>query len=259
MLLAIDIGNTHTVVGLFENGALRNHWRISSSIARTEDEIAAILNYLFIAEGVTVDQLRGAGISSVVPELTFVYELMCQRYFKLKPLIINAEVRLDMAVKYADPSLVGADRLCNAVAGKELYGTPLIVLDFGTATTFDCIDASGDYIGGVIAPGINTSIEALHVHAAKLPKVSLTFPDSIIGQTTADSIKSGVMFGTVYMLDGMVQALRSELGKQTTVVATGGLSKRVAVESTKIDHIDLYLSLKGIASIFFKNMGNAHL
>ncbi len=253
MLLAIDIGNTHTVVGLFENGSLRNHWRISSSIARTEDEIAAILNYLFLAEGITVTQLRGVGISSVVPELTFVYELMCQRYFKLKPLVINSTVNLTMNVKYADPSLVGADRLCNAVAGKELYGVPLIVLDFGTATTFDCIDAYGDYIGGVIAPGINTSIEALHAHAAKLPKVSLTFPEKIIGQTTADSIKSGVMFGTVYMMDGMVEALRSELGEKTTVVATGGLSNRVAVKSTKIDHIDLHLSLKGIASIYLKN------
>jgi len=253
MLLAIDIGNTHTVVGLFDGDRLRNHWRISSSIARTEDEIAAILNYLFFAERVSASQFTGACISSVVPELTFVYELMCQRHFKLKPLVINSEIILNMQVKYADPSLVGADRLCNAVAGKKLYGQPLIILDFGTATTFDCVDENGDYLGGVIAPGIHTSIDALHLHAARLPKVSLDFPEQIIGRTTDESIKSGVMFGTIFMMDGMIEALQRELGRQTKVVATGGLSKRIAERSDKIDYVDLHLSLKGISLIYSKN------
>lgn len=253
MLLTIDIGNTHTVVGLFEKGNLRNHWRISSSLTHTEDEIAAFLNYLFLNEGVAVSNLNGAAISSVVPDLTFVYEIMCNRYFKINPLLINSDVKLDMLVKYADPGQVGADRLCNAVAGKELYGQPLIVLDFGTATTFDCVDANGDYLGGIISPGLNTTIEALHKQAAKLPKVSMDFPGELIGRTTSDSIKSGIFYGTVFMVEGMIERLRKELGSDTKVVATGGFAKRIADKTDKIEHVDVYLSLKGIASIYSKN------
>lgn len=253
MLLAIDIGNTHTVVGLFAGKELKNHWRISSTLARTEDEIAAVLNYLFLNEGVSISELNGAAISSVVPDLTFVYELMCTRYLALEPLIIDTDVNLDMQVKYDDPTLVGADRLCNAVAGKELYGLPLIVLDFGTATTFDCIDQNGDYLGGVISPGVSTSIEALHKHTARLPKVAMDFPEQIIGRTTADSIKSGVLYGTVFMVSGMIKRLKKELGSDTKVVATGGLASRIADQMDQIQHIDFNLSLKGIASIFLKN------
>ena len=253
MLLAIDIGNTHTVVGLFENRQLRNHWRITSSLARTEDEIAAVLNYLFINEGVQVSDLNGAAISSVVPDLTFVYEIMCNRYLALEPLLINADVVLGMQVKYADPSLVGADRLCNAVAGKELYGQPLIVLDFGTATTFDCIDQNGDYLGGVISPGVHSSIDALHKNAARLPKVATEFPDNLIGRTTSDSIKSGILYGTVFMVEGMIEHLKKELGPETQIVATGGLAKRISGKTDKVPNVDLHLSLKGIASIFYKN------
>ena len=253
MLLAIDIGNTHTVVGLFVGRDLKNHWRISSALARTEDEIAAVLSYLFLNEGVSISELNGAAISSVVPDLTFVYELMCTRYLALDPLIIDSDVKLDMQVKYSDPTLVGADRLCNAVAGKELFGTPLIVLDFGTATTFDCIDKNGDYLGGVIAPGVSTSIEALNKNTAQLPKVAMDFPDQIIGRTTSESIKSGVLYGTVFMVVGMIERLKKELGPNTQVVATGGLAGRIAEQTDQIPHIDFDLSLKGIASIFLKN------
>ncbi len=253
MLLAIDIGNTHTVVGLFVGKNLKNHWRISSTLARTEDEIAAVLNYLFLNEGVSISELNGAAISSVVPDLTFVYELMCTRYLSLEPLIIGPDVNLDMKVKYSDPTLVGADRLCNAVAGKELFGVPLVVLDFGTATTFDCIDKNGDYLGGIIAPGVSTSIEALHKHTARLPKVAMEFPDQIIGRTTSESIKSGVLYGTVFMVAGMIERLKKELGSDTQVVATGGLASRIAEQTDQIPNIDFDLSLKGIASIFLKN------
>ncbi len=253
MLLAIDIGNTHTVAGLFEKGILRSHWRISSTQARTEDEIASLLNYFFLNEDVKISDLKGVAISSVVPDLTFVYKLMCSRYFNLKPLIINAESKLDMQVKYADPSLVGADRLCNAVAGKELYGTPLVVIDFGTATTFDCIDKNGDYLGGIISPGINTSIDALHKHAARLPKVDMDFPKELIGRTTADSIKSGIFFGTVFMVEGMIEKLKTELGQDTKIAATGGLASKIAGKTAKIEFVDFDLSLKGIASIYSKN------
>ncbi len=254
MLLAIDIGNTHTVAGLFENGALKSHWRISSTLARTEDEIAALLSYFFLNENTDVSDLRGVAISSVVPDLTFVYELMCSRYFKIKPLIIGAESKLDMQIKYADPSLVGADRLCNAVAGKEQYGTPLVVIDFGTATTFDCIDQNGDYLGGIISPGVNTSIDALHKHAARLPKVSMDFPMELIGRTTSDSIKSGIFFGTVFMVDGMIEKLKTVLGDNTKIAATGGLALKIAGRTERIEYVDLDLSLKGIASIYSKNV-----
>jgi len=253
MLLAIDIGNTHTVAGLFENGTLRSHWRISSALARTEDEIAVLLSYFFLNENTDVSDLKGAAISSVVPDLTFAYELMCSRYFNIKPLIISAESKLDMKVKYADPSLVGADRLCNAVAGKELYGSPLVVIDFGTATTFDCIDKNGDYLGGIISPGVNTSIDALHKHAARLPKVAMDFPAELIGRTTSDSIKSGIFFGTVFMVEGMIKKLKAELGDDTKIAATGGLATKIADQTKMIEYVDLDLSLKGIASIYSKN------
>ncbi len=254
MLLTIDIGNTHTVVGIFRGEQLINNWRISSSLARTEDEIAAIINYFFLNDKIIYSDFKGACISSVVPDLTFIYELVCQRYFKLKPLVINSNVELGMKVKYADPSMVGADRLCNAVAGVKNFGTPLIVLDFGTATTFDCIDQNGDYLGGVIAAGINTTIEALHLHAAKLPRVSLDFPDQLIGQTTDDSIKSGILNGTVFMVDGMLENLKKELGNGTGVIATGGLAKRIAEKTAKIENIDPFLCLKGMALIYEKNI-----
>lgn len=253
MLLTIDIGNTHTVVGIFNGELLVNHWRISSSLVRTEDEIAAILNYLFSSEKINYSDLNGACISSVVPDLTFIYELMCQRYFKVTPLVIDSNVELGMRVKYADPTMVGADRLCNAVAGVKYFGAPLIVVDFGTATTFDCIDKNGDYLGGVIAAGINTTIEALHLHAAKLPRVSLDFPDQLIGRTTDDSIKSGILNGTVFMVEGMLDNLNKELGKNTGVVATGGLARRIAERTAKIENIEPFLSLKGMALIYEKN------
>lgn len=253
MLLAIDIGNTHTVVGLFQQKTLLNHWRISSELARTEDELAAVLNYLFLEQQIQPEMLQGAAISSVVPDLTFVYEAMCVRYYKLQPLIISSELELGMRIRYSDPGQVGADRLCNAVAGKEEFGAPLVVLDFGTATTFDCVDAAGDYLGGIIAPGIKSTIEALHLRTARLPRVSMDFPGELIGRTTADSIKSGILYGTVYMVEGMLRDLKRELGPQTKVVATGGLARRIADKMDLIPQVDSHLSLKGIQAIYLKN------
>ncbi len=259
MLLAIDIGNTHTVVGIFKNGELQNHWRVTSDLARTEDEIGAVLHYLFFKDGYDISKLDGACISSVVPDLTPVYSMMCRRYMDCKPMIIGSSLHLDMRIKYKDPSLVGADRLCNAVAGKEKYGKPLIIIDFGTATTFDCLDSNGDYLGGVIAPGLNTSIETLHRRAAKLPRVEIQFPAHIIGRTTEESIQSGILVGTVCMLEGMVSRLKENLGQQTKVIATGGLAGKIAKHTEVIDAIDLYLSLQGIASIYYKNKESTNL
>ncbi len=253
MLLAIDVGNTHTVVGLFKDRELIDHWRITSDLARTEDEIGVVLHYLFHNGGYHPQQLDGACISSVVPDLTPIYRMMCKRYLHVDALVVNASLRLDMAIKYREPNMVGADRICNAVAGKKKYGAPLIILDFGTATTFDCVDANGDYLGGVIAPGLYTSIETLHRKTAKLPRVELQFPEHIIGQTTYESINSGIMYGSVFMLEGMIDRLTRELGTETQVVATGGLAKKIAKHTDVIGNVDPFLSLEGIALIYEMN------
>lgn len=253
MLMTIDIGNTHTVIGIFKGSQLQNHWRITSDLARTEDEIAVVLNFLLQEQGILKSRLRGAAISSVVPELTPIYRLMCKRYLEIDPLIIGAWNELGMSIKYKDPKAVGADRLCNAVAGKEKYGVPLIIIDFGTATTFDCLDSRGDYLGGIIAPGIATSIDALHRRAAKLPKVDVNYPARLIGRTTDESIQSGIVIGTIVMIDGLVVKIKNELGSETAVVATGGLAKKIAKQTAVIKHVDPYLSLEGIASIYEMN------
>lgn len=254
MLLAIDIGNTHTVIGLFKDKELLYQWRLSSGFAQTEDEVGPPLLFLFEKNGIMTDQISGVCISSVMPDLTPVFMLFSKKYFKIQPLIIHSQIRLGLNVMYHEPASVGADRLCNAVAGIEKYGKPLIIIDFGTATTFDCVDANGDYIGGLIAPGIDTSIKSLHLKAAKLPLVELTFPKQLIGRTTEESIQSGVLFGTIYMMEGLIASLKKELGDNTKVVVTGGLSKKIAKHTQLIDFVDTYLSLDGIASIYYMNL-----
>jgi type III pantothenate kinase len=254
MLLAIDIGNTHTVIGLFEEEKLLYHWRISSNLARTEDEVGPVLLFLFEKNGYNASQITGVCISSVVPDLTPVYMLFSKKYFNLQPLIIHSQVNLGLKVKYLEPASVGADRLCNAVAGRQKYGKPLIIIDFGTATTFDCINADGDYLGGLISPGIDTSIKSLHLKAAKLPLVELTFPDKLIGRTTEESIQSGVLYGAIFMIEGLIPAIKRELGSKTKTLATGGLSKKIAKRTDLIDIVDQYLSLDGIAMIYKMNV-----
>jgi len=253
MLVAVDIGNTHTVVGLFIEGRLAEHWRLTSTLARTEDEIGMVLRHLFHSAGQEPEAIRGVAISSVVPALTDIYEKMSRRYLKKEPLIINHELQLGLQVKYRSPASVGADRLCNAVAGVQKYGKPLIVIDFGTATTFDCIDMNGDYLGGVIAPGIETSIHSLHIKAARLPQVDLNFPESVIGRSTDESIQSGILIGTIAMIEGMVSRINQAWGYQARVVATGGLSKIISRHTDSIEAIDPYLSLEGIIQIYEMN------
>ncbi|MBD3226464.1 MAG: type III pantothenate kinase [Caldithrix sp.] len=253
MLLAIDIGNTHTVFGLFGNKQLVEHWRLFSEINRTEDEIAATLAYLLQKKKVSLDDVNGICISSVVPDLTSVYQYLAQRYFKITPLIINHDLDLSVKIVYKNPDAVGSDRLCNAVAGVKYYGKPLIIIDFGTASVIDCINPQGDYLGGVIMPGISSSINTLHKRAAKLPKVELTFPEHIIGRSTDESIQSGILYGTVFMLEGFIQSIQNDFGKNTRVVATGGMAGQIAERMDAIDHVDPSLNLKGIALIYSKN------
>lgn len=253
MLLAIDIGNTHTVVGLYLKRQLLNHWRITSNLARTEDEVGVVIQNFFRNSGRDIADMDGAAISSVVPDLTPIYTMMCQKYLSCDPLIITSDIKLGLDIKYRDPTSVGADRICNAVAGIEKFGKPLIIIDFGTATTFDCVDSRGNYIGGAIAPGINASINMLHKHAAKLPRVDAVFPEHVIGQTTDESIQSGIFFGTLFMVEGMVKRLKQELGPQTRVIATGGLADKIATQTNCVQSVESHLNLEGIVSVYYKN------
>ena len=253
MLLAIDIGNTHTVFGLMEGIEVRNHWRITSELARTEDEIGMLLMSFFDNDDIDVKNIDGVCISSVVPYLTSIYMQMSERYIKKTPFIINSQIDLGFEIKYNDPSTVGADRLCNTAAGIQKYGTPLIILDFGTATTFDCIDKNGNYLGGVISPGIETSIRSLHLKAAKLPEIELQFPEKAIGKTTEESMQIGIVTGTVFMVESMIKAILNELQGKAKVVATGGLAKVISLKSDLIDMVDSNLSLEGIALLFERN------
>ena len=202
----IDIGNTNIVVGLFDKGKLTNSWRLGTNYSKTGDEFWVAIKGLFDLVGHKLSRITGVGLSSVVPEMTLTFQRMIDKYLDLEPLIVSDELDLGMAIKYLDPKAVGADRICNAVAGKQRYGKPLIILDFGTATTFDCIDANGDYIGGIICPGIESAATVLHHKAAKLPKIDLRFPERIIGRNTEESMQSGIMFGSVEMIDAVTEA-----------------------------------------------------
>ncbi len=253
MLLVIDIGNTHTVFGLMEGAHLLSHWRLTSALLRTEDEIGMLFSAYLQQNNYKWDDIDGVAISSVVPELTASHVRMSKKYLQKMPLIIHSKLKLGMEIKYKDPRTVGADRICNAIAGRKKYGSPLIILDFGTATTFDCVDMDGNYLGGVIAPGVETSISALHRRAAKLPQVELVVPSRSIGRTTEESIQIGILKGAIHTVHGLVSGIREELGDEAPVVATGGLSKVIAAKTSIISHIEPFLSLEGIALIYAMN------
>jgi type III pantothenate kinase len=249
MLLAIDIGNTHTVVGVFNKRKLVADWRVSSTIARTEDEIGVQIRTFLDQAGIKPQALDSIGISSVVPDLNEIYAAMAKKYFRTEPLFVSAKMDIGIKIHYKDPSSVGADRLCNAVAGYEKYGGPLIIIDFGTATTYDVISEKGDYLGGVIAPGIETSAADLHRRAAKLPKIELTFPDAVIGTDTASSMQSGILYGAVDAMEGMVKRIKRVIGKGARVVATGGYSRIMTGYSDTIDSYEPALVLRGVQLI----------
>ncbi len=249
----IDIGNTHSVIGLFENRELKRSWRLSSQANRTEDECWIVLRSFFKSSNLDALKIKGACISSVVPEQTLIFSRMIEKYLKIMPFIISADSKMDMNILYQDPHAVGADRLCNAVAGKSKYGSPLIILDFGTATTFDCVNKNGDYQGGVISPGLESAAGILHRKAAKLPKIELVFPANLIGRNTEESMQSGIMFGTLIMIEGMIRKLKKELGGEPKVIATGGLSKLIAEHTELIDAVEPDLNLHGIYQIYRMN------
>ena len=249
MLLAIDIGNTDTVVGVYNAEELVADWRLTSSGTRTADEIWLTIKNFCVDADISPARLTGVGISSVVPNLTDIFETIARRYVKVEPLVVDGSLDLGFNIHYKDRSAVGADRLCNAIAGYNKHGGPLIIIDFGTATTFDVISAKGDYLGGVICLGIESSASELHRRAAKLPRIELRFPSSVIGQDTVSSMQAGIMLGTVEAVEGIVRRIQAELKAEARVIATGGLSTVIAQNTSSIEALEPTLVLEGIRLI----------
>lgn len=260
-LLVIDIGNTNVSLGLFDyaqgvnggSGRLSQHWRIGTHREQTSDEVALTIVGLFEQAGRRADEVTDVIISSVVPPLLPIFERVSTKLFHRPPLVVGPGIRTGMPVRYENPREVGADRIVNALAAYELLGGPVITVDFGTATTFDCVSADGEYLGGVIFPGIHTSMEALFERASMLHRVEIVRPKTVIGKTTTGAMQSGLLYGYAGVVDSMVERIRGELGADAPVVATGGLAGRVANESSAIDRVEPFLTLEGLRIIFEKN------
>ncbi len=252
-LLCIDIGNTNTVLGLYAGSELVSHWRIATDHQRMPDEYAVLILALFAQRGYSPQDVRGIAISSVVPPVTGTFEVLCREYFAQEALTVGAGTKTGVRILYDNPREVGADRIVNAAAVKEVYAIPACVVDFGTATTFDGISGDGDYLGGAIAPGIGISAEALFSRTAKLPRIDLVAPDRAIGRNTVESMQSGVLFGYVGLVEGMVGRFRSELGDAMQVIGTGGLAPVIARYTPIFDAVDLWLTLKGLHLIYHMN------
>ncbi len=250
MILVADIGNTNVTFGLYRGDKLAADWRLSSNVARTEDEIWILIKMLCESEGFNVRRIRGFALGSVVPNLTPLFMRVAESRLKVPSVNVTADLDLGIRILYENPYAVGADRLCNAVAGFARFGGPLIVVDFGTATTFDVISIQGEYLGGIIAPGLETSASMLHRAAAKLPKVELRFPDDLIGRTPESSMQSGLMYGGVEMIDGLNRRLIERLGSKTRIVATGGLASALMPKLSTVQSIEPDLTLEGLLLIY---------
>ena len=250
MLLTIDIGNTNLTLGLYESDTLGAHWRLATDHNRMPDEYGLQFLGLLQNAGKTIQDIQGISLASVVPPLTGRVIQACREYLKQEPLVVDAGIKTGIKVRYEDPKAVGADRICDAVAVMKLYGGPACVVDFGTATTFNAITKDGEYLGGAITAGINLAAEALYTRAAKLPRIDLQVPPSVIGRNTVHAMQSGLLFGYVSMVEGMVNRFRAELGSDMKVVATGGLAEVVAHETKVIDIIAPWLTLEGLRLIW---------
>ena len=253
MLLAVDVGNTQTVLGLFDGEQLVEHWRVATEAERTGDELAALLADLLELRGRSFDDVSGVSLSSTVPLLVRAYQELAERHIGAPLLVLGPGTRTGIPILYDDPREVGPDRIANAVAARERYGAPCIVVDFGTSTNFDAVSADGEYVGGVLAPGIEISMEALFARAARLTKVDFVEPETVIGKTTVASLQSGLVYGFAGQVDGIVERMRSELGDTAPAIATGGLAELIAPHSQTITTIDPELTLQGLRLVWERN------
>ena len=249
MFLAIDIGNTNITLGLYDGATLGPRWRAATGHEKTADEYGCLMRSFFRRAGVADAEVRAVAMASVVPPLTATFQEACERYFHCKPLVVDAAIRTGIRILYEDASQVGADRIVDAAACYTLYGGPACIVDFGTATTFDAISSEGEYLGGAIAPGIGIAAEALFHRAAKLPKVDIVRPPAAIGKNTAHSLQSGLLFGYVGLVEGMVERFKAELGPGTRVIATGGLAEIISKETTVLSTVAPWLTLDGLRII----------
>jgi type III pantothenate kinase len=253
MLLAIDIGNSNIVWGVFDGDHLVADWRVNTDHAKTTDEYAILLLDLLRVKGISPERVDGVILSSVVPPLTSLFEELAETYFHRPPLNVSADLETGLTIQYTNPREVGSDRIVNAAAAYRRYGGPIIIVDFGTATTFCAITADGEYLGGAIAPGLRISAEALYARTAKLPKIELVRPKSAIGQDTVSSMQAGLVFGYAGLVDELVRRIQQELGRDCFVLATGGLAGLVAPESRSIREIRPHLTLEGLALLYALN------
>jgi type III pantothenate kinase len=253
MLLTIDIGNTNITLGLYRDHELVVAWRLATDHERMQDEYGIQIVGLLEHTGYQPQDIHGVALASVVPPLTGTFLQACENYIHQQPLVVDAGVKTGVSIRYEDPKAVGADRVVDAAAVQKLYGGPACVVDFGTATTFDAISAEGDYLGGAIAPGIGIAAEALFLRTAKLPRVELSRPPSVIGRNTVHAMQSGLVFGYVSLVEGMVDRFRAELGPEMKVIATGGLAEIIAAETDAIQIIAPWLTLDGLRLVWEMN------
>jgi type III pantothenate kinase len=256
VLLAVDVGNTHTVIGVFKGEELVDHWRIGTDARRTADELALLFQGFLLLQGMDFEKhITGVTICSVVPSVTLELRAMTRRYFHYNPIIVEPGVRTGVPILTDNPKEVGADRIVNALAAVHLHGGPCVVVDFGTATTFDAISAKGEYLGGAIAPGVEISVDALGLAGAQLRKVELARPRSVVGRNTVEALQSGILYGFAGQVDGIVERIVKELGGSAKVIATGGLAPLLLQESRLMELHEPWLTLIGLRLVYEKNAG----